>query len=93
MLHDSPGLHIDILPERDREQEKRRRELWWREDTNISGETLQVMKTPPEQFSLKTLFAFPRTIEQEKYIVREGLYRQNGNMADIQTLRLDYNTL
>lgn len=28
-----------------------------------------------------------RTIEQEKNIVREGLYRQNGNMADIQTLR------
>ena len=47
------------------------------------------MKTTPEHFSLKTLFAFPRTIEQEKYIVREGLYRQNGNMADIQTLRLD----
>ena len=33
---------------------------------------------------------FPRTIEQEKNIVREGLYRQNGNMADIQTLRLDF---
>lgn len=33
---------------------------------------------------LETLF---RTIEQEKNIVREGLYRQNGNMADIQTLR------
>jgi len=28
-----------------------------------------------------------RTIEQEKNIVRVGLYRQNGNMADIQTLR------
>jgi len=28
-----------------------------------------------------------RTIEQEKSIVREGLYRQNGNMADIQKLR------
>ena len=32
----------------------------------------------------------PRTIEQEKSIVREGLYRQNGNMADIQKLRLDF---
>ena len=34
--------------------------------------------------------SFPRTIEQEKNIVRVGLYRQNGNMADIQTLRLDF---
>merc|ERR1711874_785163 len=28
-----------------------------------------------------------RNIEQEKHIVKEGLYRQNGNMADIQALR------